>query len=201
MVELLKAELAALKLSSAERDSMYQACKNAGWEVESGDPERFVAELAAENERIDSFDGHLDWLHEHYPETAFDGSSGDIGAVNVVLSRKLLEAVAELAALKAERDDFQQRLLDELAKNALTPTGRDRLEQAEAAAGAAGFEVALLRDELEALKGRRCETCANGESQGDIIQLVLCRAVERFSNTNTLVVPFTHSCTWWAERG
>ena len=35
--------------------------------------------------------------------------------------------------VEAARDEFQQRLLDELAKNALTPTGRDRLEQAEAA--------------------------------------------------------------------
>jgi adenine C2-methylase RlmN of 23S rRNA A2503 and tRNA A37 len=44
--------------------------------------------------------------------------------------RNELKQRAEQA--EAERDDFQQRLLDELAKNALTPTGRDRLEQAEA---------------------------------------------------------------------
>jgi len=54
--------------------------------------------------------------------------------------------------------------------------------------------------ELAALKGRRCGTCASGESQGDIIQLVLCRAVGRFSATNTLVAPFTHSCSWWTAR-
>jgi hypothetical protein len=49
--------------------------------------------------RLDSFDGHLEWLHEHYPETVFDGSSGDLGAVNVVLSRKLLEAEVRVADL------------------------------------------------------------------------------------------------------
>jgi hypothetical protein len=57
-----------------------------------------------------------------------------------------------------------------------------------------------LQAELAALKGRRCEGCASGESQGEIIQLVLCRAVGRFSATNTLVAPFTHSCSWWTAR-
>lgn len=55
-----------------------------------------IAELEAELERIDSFDGHLAWLHEHYPADIFTGESGDLGAVNVALSRKLLQAEAEL---------------------------------------------------------------------------------------------------------
>jgi len=60
-----------------------------------------IAELEAELERVDCFPGHLAWLHEHYPETVFDGSSGDVGAVNVVLSRQLLQAEAERDALRA----------------------------------------------------------------------------------------------------
>ena len=76
-----------------------------------------IAELEAENERIDSFDGHLDWLHEHYPETTFDGSSGDLGAVNVVLSRKLMQAEAEVAEVQALRFDLQHKLDD--ARSAL----------------------------------------------------------------------------------
>jgi len=32
--------------AEAERDQMYQACADAGWEIESGEPEKFIAELA-----------------------------------------------------------------------------------------------------------------------------------------------------------
>jgi hypothetical protein len=73
-----------------------------------------IVELEAENERIDSFDGHLDWLHEHYPETTFDGSSGDLGAVNVVLSRKLMQAEAEVARLTIREDEAVKEM--ELAR-------------------------------------------------------------------------------------
>jgi hypothetical protein len=57
-----------------------------------------------------------------------------------------------IAELEAERDDFQQRLLDELAKNALTPTGRDRLEQAEAELDALDVKYVTVQHELAALK-------------------------------------------------
>jgi hypothetical protein len=61
-----------------------------------------IAALCERLNRLDSFDGHLEWLHEHYPETVFDASSRDVGAVNVVLSRKLLEAQARVAELERE---------------------------------------------------------------------------------------------------
>ena len=38
--------------AEAERDAMYQACKDAGWNVTGGEPEKFVAELAALKARI-----------------------------------------------------------------------------------------------------------------------------------------------------
>ena len=46
--------------------------------------------------------------------------------------RQCEELQAENTRLKKERDQFEQRLIDELAKNALTPTGMERLEKAEA---------------------------------------------------------------------
>jgi hypothetical protein len=82
-----------------------------------------IAELEAKLERIDSFDGHLDWLREHYPETTFDGSSGDIGAVNVVLARKLLQAEAEMAALKAELAKYRSVVPESLRRWAERGTG------------------------------------------------------------------------------
>jgi len=71
-----------------------------------------IAELDAEVERIDSFSGHLEWLHEHYPADIFTGESGDLGPVTVALSRKLLEAEAEVAVrdrmLDIAADDFSR---------------------------------------------------------------------------------------------
>jgi len=63
---------------------------------------------------------------------------------------------------------------------------QQRLQQAEQA--------------LTALKTRRCETCDGGENLGDISQLTICHTVKRFSNTNSLVVPYTHYCRWWTPR-
>jgi regulator of replication initiation timing len=54
--------------------------------------------------------------------------------------------------------------------------------------------------ELAALKARRCETCAGGDQVDGILDLTLCQACKRFSTTNSLVVPNSHACSWWAER-
>jgi len=92
-------------------------------------------------------------------------------------------------------------LEDELEHQTEARKHHAKLErEAVMAAGKAIKRAEQAAAELAALEGRRCETCASGESQGDIIQLVLCHAVERFSNTNTLVAPFTHSCSWWTAR-
>ena len=97
--------------------------------------------------------------------------------------------------------DSWNTLVDRIAElEAELTLSRQQTEYANEALKAALDRDYEAREELAALKGRRCETCASGESQGDIIQLVLCRAVGRFSATNTLVAPFTHSCSWWTAR-
>jgi hypothetical protein len=77
-----------------------------------------------------------------------------------------LNEVKRAEQAEANSEELHQRLLDELAKNALTPTGRDRLEQAEAELEALRCEVKMFRDdahaadeELAALRGRRCQDC------------------------------------------
>ena len=110
-----------------------------------------IAELEAENERLRSFE-----IYEVF--TADDGEPGtrpvDWPAkvaeleATVQHERRMRDGLTDALRMaaddrdelfnraeqaEAERDEFQQRLLDELAKNALTPTGRERLEQAEAA--------------------------------------------------------------------
>jgi len=58
--------------AEAERDSMYQACKDAGWEVESGNPEKFVATLKAELAERDRM------LKEAYDDSCADGSTATL---------------------------------------------------------------------------------------------------------------------------
>jgi hypothetical protein len=67
-------------------------------------------------------------------------------------------------------------------------------------AGRLEAELAVLKADVWGPDVRRCDTCANGEDIGGVLEVTLCRAAERFSNTNTLVVPHEHCCKWWVAR-
>ena len=81
--------------AESERDSIYQACKDTGWEVESGDPERFVAALSAETK---------------YLTLTLASVTMPADAAQVAVQRLRVEvAEAQLATLKEENERFQLR--------------------------------------------------------------------------------------------
>ena len=131
------------------------------------------------------------------PMSEPDDVQSTIGVIDG-LRERIAELEQKAAADREYMDKAEKRIAELEARSA-----KDFADWEEAAAKAEALlnkVIAELQAERAALRGRRCETCASGESQGDIIQLVICRAVGRFSATNTLVAPFTHSCSWWTAR-